>query len=146
MRLLRLLLVTLAGIAVGSAVNMALILAGPHVVAPPAGADVGTSEGLKAAMRLFEPRHYVFPFLAHAVGTFAGALVAAWLAPGRTPGPAYAVGVFFLLGGIASAFMLPAAGWFIALDLVLAYLPAAWLAHRVASAASQAPARNPAGD
>ena len=134
MAILRLILAAVAGIAVGSAVNMAIILAGPHIIAPPAGADVATSEGLKASMHLFGPKHYVFPFLAHALGTFAGALVAALLAPGRRPGPAYAVGVFFLLGGIAASFMLPAAAWFIALDVLLAYLPAAWLAHRLAAA------------
>lgn len=136
MRILRLVLAAIAGIAVGSAVNMALILAGPHMIPPPAGADVTTSEGLRASIHLFGPQHYVFPFLAHAVGTFAGALVAALLTPGREPGPAYAVGVFFLLGGIASAFMIPASGLFIAIDLVLAYLPAAWLAHRLVSRAS----------
>ena len=144
MRILRLILAAVAGIAIGSIVNMAFILAGPHVIAPPTGADVGTSEGLKASMHLFEARHYLFPFLAHAIGTFVGALVAAWLTPGRTPGPAYAVGVFFLLGGIASAFMLPAAKWFIALDILVAYLPAAWLAHRVACSASKPRLPNPA--
>lgn len=140
MRIFRLILAAVVGILLGSAVNMALILAGPHVIPAPAGADVTTTEGLRASMPLFGPANYVFPFLAHALGTFAGALVAALLTPARTAGPAYAVGVCFLLGGIASAFMLPAAKWFIALDLFAAYLPTAWLAHRLACSASKPPA------
>jgi hypothetical protein len=37
------------------------------------------------------------------------------------------VGVFGVLGGIAAAFMVPALVWFMALDLVVAYIPMAWL-------------------
>ena len=43
---------------------------------------------------------------------------------------AYAIGAFFLLGGVAASFMIPAPGWFIALDLLAAYIPMAWLAVR----------------
>lgn len=93
---------------------------------------------MKASIHLFEPRHFVFPFLAHALGTFAGALVASLLAPGRSPVPAWAVGCAFLLGGIAGVVMLPAPLWFSALDLLAAYLPPAWLAHRLASRLRQA--------
>jgi hypothetical protein len=132
-RVLRLALAVIAGLVVGSLVNMALILVSGKVIPPPAGADVTTTEGLKASIHLFEPRHFIFPFLAHSLGTFVGALVATVLTPGRTSGPAYLVGFAFLLGGIVNVFMLPAPLWFSALDLVAAYLPAAWLAHRVAS-------------
>ena len=82
---------------------------------------------------MFEPRHFVLPFLAHGLGTLVGAWVAVLLTPGRTRGPAYVVGFAFLLGGIASVFMLPAPLWFSALDLVTAYLPTAWLGHRLVS-------------
>lgn len=126
-RFVRLLLAVVAGFVLGSVVNMGLIMLGGKVIPPPAGADVGTVEGLKASIHLFAPRHFVFPFLAHALGTFAGALAAAWLSPGRSPGPAFTVGALFLLGGVANTFMIPAPAWFIAVDLLLAYLPAAWL-------------------
>ena len=131
-KLLRVLLAVVVGFVVGSVVNMALITVSGRVIPPPAGADVTTMEGLKASLHLFEPRHFIFPFLAHALGTFVGALVACWLTPGKSPVPAYIVGTLFLFGGIASAFMLPAPGWFIATDLLLAYLPAAWLGQAVA--------------
>lgn len=139
MRILRLILAVAVGLVVGSLVNMGLIMASGHVIPPPPGADVTTTEGLKASLHLFEPRHFLFPFLAHSLGTFAGALVATLLAPGRTAGPAYVVGFAFLLGGIASVFMLPAPLWFSVLDLVLAYLPAAWLGHLLASRGTARP-------
>lgn len=60
----------------GGGVNMALIILGPSLIPPPAGVDVNSAESLGKAMHLFEPRHFIMPFLAHAVGTLAGALAA----------------------------------------------------------------------
>lgn len=123
----RVLLAVVLGLVVGSLVNMGLIMVSKTIIPPPAGADVTTMEGLKASLHLFEPKHFVFPFLAHALGTLVGAVVASLLTPARSVVPAYAVGVLFLLAGIANVAMLPAPLWFNALDLLLAYLPMAWL-------------------
>ncbi|TDB28257.1 hypothetical protein ATCM_11650 [Stenotrophomonas sp. ATCM1_4] len=125
------LLAVVVGLVVGSAVNMGLILLGARVVPAPAGVDTTTSKGLAAAMPLLGPAHFVFPFLAHALGTFAGALLATWIAGRVSRVPAAVIGVLFLAGGIASCFMLPAPRWFEALDVVLAYLPFAWLGYRL---------------
>ncbi|CAN5684169.1 hypothetical protein BH23PSE2_BH23PSE2_07920 [soil metagenome] len=127
MAISRLILAVVAGVVLGSLVNMALILASGHVIPPPAGVDMTTAEGLAAAMPLLEPRHFLFPFLAHALGTLAGAFVAAKLCPSRKLLAAGIVGVVFLVGGIIASRMIPAPAWFIALDLIGAYLPFAWL-------------------
>lgn len=129
--LLRNVLALLAGIIVGSAVNMALITLGPSLIAPPAGVDVTNAENLVKTIHLFEPRHYIVPFLAHAIGTLAGALVAYLIAASYKTQIAYAIGAIFLCGGVAASFMIPAPAWFIALDLLAAYLPMAWLGIRI---------------
>jgi hypothetical protein len=136
-RSLRVVLAVIVGLVIGSLVNMALVMLSGKVIPPPAGADVTTIEGLTASMHLFEPRHFVFPFLAHALGTLVGALVAGLLAPRRSKAPAWVVGGLFLLAGIANAILLPAPAWFIAVDLVLAYLPAAWLGQALATRIAQ---------
>ncbi len=141
-RTLRTVLAVVAGLVLGSIVNMALITFGGRIVAPPAGADVTTMEGLKASLHLFEPRHFVMPWLAHALGTLVAALVACRLAPAGAVVAACVVGGMFLAGGIANALMLPAPAWFIAADLLLAYAPPAWLgwmlARRMSSGAGAA--------
>ncbi len=129
--LLRNALALLAGIVVGGAVNMALITLGPSLVPLPAGVDVNDPESLSRSMHLFQPRHFVMPFLAHALGTFAGALAAYLIAASYRTQIAFVVGAFFLCGGVAASFMIPAPAWFIALDLAAAYLPMAWLAIRM---------------
>jgi hypothetical protein len=131
-KFLRVLLAVVLGLVVGSLVNMGLIMVSGKVIPPPAGADVTTMEGLRASLHLFEPKHFVFPFLAHALGTLVGTVVASALAPARSALPAYVVGSLFLLGGIANVAMLPAPLWFNALDLLLAYLPMAWLGQALA--------------
>ncbi len=120
-------LAVVAGVVTGGVVNMGLVLLGPAVIPPPAGADVTTMEGLRQSLHLFEPRHFVFPFLAHALGTFAGAAVTALLAATRRLGLAFVIGVVFLAGGVTNSFVLPGPAWFNILDNVVAYLPMAWL-------------------
>ena len=126
------LLAVVLGLVAGSAVNMGLVLLGAQLVPPPAGVDTSTAEGLKAAMPLLQARHFLFPFLAHALGTFAGALVATWAVGRVNRLPALLIGLLFLMGGIASCFMLPAPRWFEVLDVLLAYLPFAWLGYLLA--------------
>jgi hypothetical protein len=125
--LLRNALALLAGIAIGGGVNMAIITVSPSLIPPPAGVDVNSAESLRNAMPFLEPRHFIMPFLAHAVGALAGALVAYLIAASYKAKIAYAIGAVFLCGGVAASFMIPAPTWFIALDLLVAYLPMAWL-------------------
>jgi hypothetical protein len=129
--ILRNILAVIAGFVAGSIVNMGLIMIGPYIVPPPEGADVTTAEGLKASMHLFQPVNFLFPFLAHALGTFAGALLTAWIAATRKMIFALVIGVLFLAGGIVNIFMLPSPLWFTLTDLLLAYIPMAWLSGKL---------------
>lgn len=121
-----------AGAILGSAVNMSIIMVSGSVIPPPAGADVMTAEGLKASMHLFRPEHFLMPFLAHALGTFAGAYLAAVVAASYKTLFAYVIGVLFLTGGIANVLILPSPVWFSVVDLVGAYIPMAYFAGKLA--------------
>ena len=135
--LLRNVFALLAGIAIGGGVNIALITLSPSLIPPPAGVDVNNAESLSKAMHLFEPRHFIMPFLAHALGTLAGALAAYLIAATYKAQMAYVIGAVFLCGGVAASFMIPAPTWFIALDLLVAYLPMAWLGIQIGTRMKQ---------
>ena len=120
-------LAVIAGIIIGSIVNMGIIMFSGSIIPPPEGGDITTLEGLKATMHLFEPKHFIFPFLAHALGTLVGAFVAAKIAATRKQLMALLIGVFFLIGGSISISMLDGPMWFNALDLLMAYIPMAYL-------------------
>lgn len=124
-------LAVILGLFVGSIVNMAIILMSSSVIPPPNGADVTTMEGLKTTMHLFEPKHFIFPFLAHAIGTFAGAATTALIAATRKTELALVIGAFFLLGGVINVGTLPSPIWYNIIDLAFAYLPMAYLARKV---------------
>ena len=125
--ILKKILAVIAGAIFGSIINMGIIMLSGSIIAPPEGADVTSMEGLKASMHLFQPKHFILPFLAHALGTLAGAFVAVKIAANNKMTFAYVVGCLFLIGGIANVFMLPSPTWYSVLDLGLAYIPMAWL-------------------
>ena len=127
----------IAGVFVGSAVNMGIVMISGSIIPPPAGADTSTMEGLKEAMHLFEAKHFIFPFIAHACGTFVGAFVAAFLTGSHKLKFALGIGGFFFLGGLANVLMLPSPLWFSLLDLIGAYLPMAWIAAKLVNSLSK---------
>ena len=116
------------GFIIGSIVNMGLVTFGPMIIPPPEGVDVTNMESLAATMHLFEPKHFVTPFLAHALGTLVGALVAYLIASTHKEKFAYAIGGLFFLGGAYASYLLPAPTWFMLLDMLVAYIPMAFLA------------------
>ena len=116
-------LAVISGFGVGSLVNIGLINIGPSVVPLPEGADISTMENLRDSMKLFTPVNFIFPFLAHALGTLTGAFIAAKLAASHHMKFAICVGVLFLIGGVTAASMLGGPVWFNVSDLLLAYIP-----------------------
>lgn len=120
-------LAVIAGWLIGSVVNIALILLGDILVLPPAGVDMKDMESIRSSAHLFETRHFIFPLVAHAAGALIGALMASLIGGSKRMVLALIVGGLFLLGGIWVAFVIPAPAWFIAVDILLAYIPMAWI-------------------
>lgn len=127
-------LAVVIGLIIGSAVNMGIIMISSSIIEPPSGADVTTMEGLAASIHLFEPKHFLFPFLAHALGTLAGAFLATLISASHKMKLALLIGIFFLIGGIMNIIMLPSPAWFTVLDLAGAYIPMAWLGYKLGKA------------
>ena len=127
-------LAVIIGAVAGSFVNGGIIMISGSVIPPPEGADITTMEGLKASMHLMEPKHFLMPFLAHALGTLVGAAIAVLIAANNKMIIALIVGLMFMAGGIANVLMLPSPVWFTIVDLAGAYIPMAyiggWLAMR----------------
>jgi hypothetical protein len=131
--ILKRLAIVFFSIAIGGMVNMFFITISSKVIAPPVGTNLTTEQGLKDAMHLMQPKHFVMPFLAHAIGT----LVAAFLITAsmhlllKKSNLLLSLlpGLCFLAGGIMMVKMLPSPIWFTITDLVLAYIPMAYLGY-----------------
>lgn len=121
----------IGGLILGSIVNMALVSLGGELIPPPVGADVSSMEGLTEAMAQYEPKHFLFPFLAHALGTLAGALFAVIVATSHKLSMALVIGAVFLAGGTYMVFLLPSPLWFNVIDLIFAYMPMSLIAYKL---------------
>ncbi|QCX37554.1 hypothetical protein FF125_03550 [Aureibaculum algae] len=134
--ILRNVLAVIAGWLVGSFVNMGLITMG-HSVFPIGGVDPNDMNALAEVMPTLEANFFIFPFLGHALGTLIGAVVAGLIAVNNKMKFSLAIGGLFLLGGIAVNYMLPGPTWFAVVDILLAYIPMAWIGGKIALKASK---------
>lgn len=130
-RILKNILAIVLGWLAGSVVNMGLVQFG-HKFFPLEGIDTNNMDALAEVMPSLEFKYFIFPFLAHALGTLFGAFVAGKMAASHQMKFALAIGVLFLLGGIMVNYMLPGPVWFTISDILLAYIPMAWMGGKLA--------------
>lgn len=120
----RILIGVLIGLILGSAINMGIVMIGSELVPFPLPLD-SPQEELEKIIPTLGFEYFVFPFLAHALGTFSGALFSGRIGQKRIS--SLIIGVFFLIGGITNIFMIPAPVAFVVVDIALAYIPMALL-------------------
>lgn len=121
-------LAVILGIVIGSLFNMGTLQLGMQLFPLPEGMDPMNIDHWTEYADQLEVTHFLVTIVAHLVGTLVGAVVTILMSRPRKPALAYIIGVWFLAGGIMAATMIPAPTWVAATDLVVAYLPMAWLA------------------
>ena len=129
--ILRNILAVIIGWIAGSIVNMSLINLG-HKIFPIEGVDLSDMNQLAEIMPTLDTKYFLFPFLAHALGTLVGAAIACSIASTHKMKLALAIGGLFLLGGIMVNYMLPGPTWFAITDIALAYIPMGYLGGKLA--------------
>ena len=112
----------------GSVINMTLLAGGSVLIPAPQGVDVNDAESIANSIHLYEAKHFVFPFLAHALGTLMGAVTAGYLGWQNRTVLVWCVAALFFAGGVATTFMIPVPVTYVVIDLTLAYVPMALLA------------------
>lgn len=120
------------GVLVGSTVNMLIVSKGGTYISPPLGVDPEDIKSIRANIHLYEAKHYITPFLAHAIGTLVASFIAVKLAIRRKKTVGIIVGTWFLVGGITVASMIGTPLLPTIVDLALAYFPFAWLGIKLA--------------
>ena len=119
-------LALIGGGLVGMTANMGLIITGNQLI--PFSDNINPMNAMN-----WEIKYFIFPFLAHAIGTLSGAFVAAKFAASYQMIFAICIGIFFLSGGITMVFILPAPTWFVVVDIFLAYIPMSWLGWKISN-------------
>ena len=118
--------IVILGIIIGMIVNMGLIIIG--------GMIFPLSESFEPMNAInWEFKYFIFPFLAHSIGTLSGAFIVSKISRNSHIIMPLIVGLYFLLGGLYMITILPAPTWFISLDLILCYIPMALLGWKISN-------------
>lgn len=122
-------LAILAGLIAGIIINGGLITLSPYLIAPPEGVNPMDEVSLRENIDKFKFKHYLIPFLAHALGTLTGAFVATKITKKfKMEGvmlafPALAIAMLFLWGGINTSRSIHAPAVALLSDAILCYIP-----------------------
>lgn len=127
---LRNIIAVIVGWLIGSIVNMSIINLG-HSLLPIDGIDMSNMEEISNAYSSLDIEYFFTPFLAHALGTLVGSIIATLIAVGNKKLIALIVGGIFLVGGIMVSFMINSPVWFTIFDLLFAYIPMALLGYSI---------------
>jgi hypothetical protein len=109
------------GVAIGGIVAFACVQAAElivHRLYPfPPGTDMHDMATIKKFVSTLPMTAMLLVLAGWLIGTLLGTFVAAKI--GRSPVPAYVLGVLLLGGGIANAFIIPQPAWFTAVSIVI---------------------------
>lgn len=129
--ILRNVLAVVAGVVIGSIVNAGIIMIAPSIVPIDPAIDPNDMVSLQENIHLLTTGNYFMTFLAHALGTLAGAFTTVMLAASNHRNMALIVAAIFLMGGVYMVMALNAPVAFEALDVILAYIPMGLLAWKM---------------
>ncbi len=119
----------------GASLNEFIVKMGPKLIPPPHGADFTTQAGLIHSMKIMEPKHFIAPFLAHALGTLLTSIILVLAVKNLKRLKIYLItsSSLFFLGGAYMVYLLPSPMWFNSIDLILAYFPMAYIPYYLKS-------------
>jgi len=131
---LRNVLAVIAGLLIGGFVNGLTLNICMGLFPPPEGVDINNLESIKTNLHRYSATQLLVPFWAHALGTLVGAFITALIAVTKKMSLALLIGAIFLFSGIFMVYVVGGPVWFILLDLLLAYIPMAFLGGKAATA------------
>lgn len=131
-KILRNFCAVVVGLILGSIVNMVIVMLGPTFIPLPEGVDMSDPSQFAENLQKLQPRNFLAPWLAHALGTLVGAFAAAKLSVDRGWFLAIVVSCVFLMGGVAMVVGYGGPIWFAVVDLGFAYLPMGYFGAKVA--------------
>lgn len=123
--IVRNIIAVVVGWLIGGFVNGAIVEVGMSTY--PSDVDTTDYDAISTFLESASFVYFLYPLIAHLAGSFVGGFIAALISKNRKMGTALIVGGLFFLGGVIVTFLIPAPAWFIALDLIVAYFPMAFL-------------------
>ena len=111
-------------------ITFLIITFGHAIIPPPDLIDTNDFESIKSNFHLFQTKHFIFPLLAHAMGTLVAAFLVALLAANHQFRLALGIGVLFMLASLWLAFRIGHFNW-IGVVEIMQYIPFSILGYRL---------------
>ena len=109
-------------------VTSAIIILGHSIVPTPEGMDTNSFESIKNNFHLFQTKHFIFPLIAHAMGTFISAYIVSHFAVSHKFKFALGVGVLFMFVSLWLSLRIGHFRWIGILEIAL-YIPMSLFAY-----------------
>jgi len=110
-------------------ITFSIISLGHLIVPTPDGIDTNDFESIKSNFHLFELKHFVFPLVAHIVGTFVASFLVSYLAMTHKLWFALGIGVLFMLVSLSLSIRIDYFNW-IGIVEIAQYIPVSFMGYK----------------
>ena len=124
-------LLFMVSVLLGAVFNSMILNIGMEIIPPPTGYDMNNPNDLSKAMSVMETRHFLFPFLSHAIGTLVAVVIYTYFIKSKRKIAPILIASIFFSGGLYMVLILPAPLWFELLDLTLCFFPMAAIGYTI---------------
>jgi len=116
-------------IAIAAITTFLIILLGHYFVPIPDGIDTNDFESIKSNFHLYELKHFLFPLLAHAIGTFLASYTVSRFALSHKLWFVIGIGILFTLLSLSLSIRIGHFNWIGILEIVQ-YIPFSLLGYK----------------
>ena len=120
----------LLAILAAAIITFSIIVLGHSLIPTPAEIDTNDFESMKANFHLFEVKHFLFPLIAHGLGTFVASYLVARFAKTYKFWLALGIGVIFMLASLSLSIRIGHFNW-IGVVEIAQYIPMSFLGYKV---------------
>jgi len=108
---LRSVFVILVAILAAAMVTFSINVIGHYIIPPPEAIDTNDFESIKNNFHLFRTQHFIFPLLAHAIGTLASSYLISCMATSHKIWFALVLGIVFTLASLSLSWRIGHFSW-----------------------------------
>ena len=120
----------LLAIFAASIITFSIIVLGHSIVPTPDGIDTNNFESIKSNFHLFQAKHFLFPLLAHVLGTFVSSYLLSRFAKTYKFWFAIGIGIIFMLASLSLSLRIGHLNW-IGIIEIAQYIPVSVLGYEV---------------
>ena len=128
--LLRSVFAIIVAVLAAAIIAFSINVIGHYIIPPPEAIDTNDFESIKNNFHLFQWQHFIFPLLAHAVGTFVASYLISSLVAKHKMWFALALGIIFTLASLSLSWRIGHFNW-IGIVEIAQYIPISILGFKV---------------